>query len=284
MTRPDQLIKKFPVTAYFALTFLLVWLGMALNISGLFPPFGERSILLDGRVTAVFRTRLTLMNWFPNIAAAVILGVTGGWGAVRQLFVRFLRWRTGLLMWAMAIFLPAITAILAVVFYRLAGGYVDLSRVDMIPAVLGIRFLFALTAEGVGGEAGWRGFAQEHLQRKYPPIAAALIVGLFWGLIHLPIVTIRGFDLTETLCFMAIIIGLSIVLAWFYNRSKGSLLIVALVHCLFDAFDATFSRSFAAMVLRKSYLLTFTGVLTTAVLIIIAATYGRLGISPAKGK
>jgi len=256
----------------------MIWLGLVANISAKFPAFGERSLSLDGHLVAVFRTRLTLINWFPNIAAAVVLGVIGGWQAVGQLFARFLKYRVSIIVWAMALLLPLITASVAVWIYGLAGSEVNLSGIGLIPAVLCLRFLFALSAEGIGGEAGWRGFALEHLQQRYTPLKASMIVGIFWGLCHLPIVTIRGFDSAELTYFIVTIMCLSVILAWFYNRSQGSLLIVALVHCLFGAVDATYSRSFVALLPRKDFMLVFMLVLALVAIVLIFTTRGRLGI------
>lgn len=41
-------------------------------------------------------------------------------------------------------------------------------------------------------EPGWRGYAQEGLQRRMPVLWASLIVGVFWALWHLPLFLISG--------------------------------------------------------------------------------------------
>ena len=274
-----RFIEKYPLTSFFALTFLMVWVGLAANISGKFPAFGEWPLTIDGHLVAVFRTRLTLFNWFPSIAAVVVLSVTGGWIAVRQLFARFLKWRVGVQLWVIALLLPLITASVAVGLYGLAGMEISLNQIELIPVILFLRFIFALSAEGIGGEAGWRGFALEHLQQRYSPLRASIIVGIFWALCHLPIVTIRGFDVGEISCFMVMVMCLSIILAWCYNRTQGSLLIVAMVHSLFNAVDATYSRSFVALLPRKDFMLVFMLVLAMVAIVLIFATRGRLGKS-----
>ena len=45
---------------------------------------------------------------------------------------------------------------------------------------------------GVLEETGWRGYAQEGLQRRMPVLVASLVVGIFWGLWHLPLFLIEG--------------------------------------------------------------------------------------------
>jgi len=276
-----KFIKKYPLTSFFALTFLMVWLGLAANISGKFPAFGEWPLSYDGHLVAVFRTRITLFSWMPSIAAVVVLSVTGGWISVHQLFARFFKWRVGIQPWVMALLLPLLTASVAVGLYALAGMEVNLNRIELIPVILFLRFIFALSTEGIGGEAGWRGFALEHLQQRYSPLWASVIVGIFWALCHLPIVTIRGFDAVELFCFMVMVMCLSIILAWCYNRSQGSLLIVALVHILFNAVDATYSRSFVALLPRKDFMLVSMLVLAMVAIFLIFATRGRLGIATA---
>lgn len=220
-----------------------------------------------------------MINWIPNLAAAIVLGVTGGWGAVGCLFARFFKWRVGAGCWIAALVLPVATASVAVGIYSLAGGEVELGFIGSVPAVLFIRFLFALSAEGVGGEAGWRGFALDRLQQKHTPLAASIMVGAFWALAHLSIVTIRGFDAWEISSFMATVMGLSVILTWFYNRTKGSLLVVAVVHCLFDAVDAAFSRNYVAIVPQKEFMTAFMVVLVITAVMLIASTKGRLGAS-----
>jgi len=276
-TRPVKFIENYPLTSFFALTFLMVWVGLAANISGMLPAFGEWPLSLDGHLTAVFRTRRTLLSWMPNVAAIIILGVIGGWPAVRQLFTRFLKWRVGIKLWLAALLLPLITASVAVGLLGLLGMEVNLSRIGLVPAMLFLRFIFALSTGGIGGEAGWRGFALEHLQQRYTPLKASIVVGIFWALSHLPIVTIRGFDNVELFTFMTTVLCLSIILTWFYNRTQGSLLVVAFVHCLFNAVDATTSRSFVAMLPRKEFMFAFMLVLATAAFALIFATRGRLG-------
>ena len=46
--------------------------------------------------------------------------------------------------------------------------------------------LFTLQA-GVGEEVGWRGFAQQRLQRRWGLVPAALVVGATWALWHVPL-------------------------------------------------------------------------------------------------
>ena len=276
---PARFITQYPLTSFFALTLFLIWLSLAANISGRFPALGEWPVSFKGHLVAVFRTRRTLINWIPNLTAVIVLCVTSGGVSVRRLFARFLKWRIGIKLWFTAVLLPIAVASIAVGVYSFAGGTINISFIRSIPMILLIRFLFALSAEGIGGEAGWRGYALDRLQKKFTPLAASIVVGVFWALCHLPILTIRGFDGTELTAFMATVMSLSVILAWFYNRSQGSLLIVAVVHCLFDAIDATYSRNFTALIPRKEFMIVFMVALVATALSLVVLTQGKLGIS-----
>lgn len=101
-----------------------------------------------------------------------------------------------------------------------------------------IYFFFKnLLAGPLGEELGWRGFAQNELQKKYSPLIASVIVGFWWGLWHLPIWFTNGFmgiDLIKYIViFMISIITISIIMTAFYNLNKN-LLIPIIIHQLFN--------------------------------------------------
>jgi len=276
------MIKRFPLTFFFILTFLLIWLSMAANVSGLFPTFGEWTWRVEGHPVATFRTRQTLINWIPNMVCLFVLWQTEGWKAVKKLFAGFLKWKVGFRIWSWAIILPLASSVAATVFQGLRGGELQFTQLPYLPLVLLIRFLLALTTESVGGEAGWRGFAQARLQEKYHPLLTSFWVGLLWGLSHLPIVTIRGFNAQELWYFMVSIISLSIILTWFYNTTHGSLLVVAFVHALMNVVDASLSRLFTAIMSRSDFMFVFMMALGMAAGSMIMTTRGRLGLAKIK--
>jgi membrane protease YdiL (CAAX protease family) len=91
---------------------------------------------------------------------------------------------------------------------------------------------------GMGEEVGWRGFALPRLQRTRPAANAALLLGLIWACWHLPAFLYRdtyvemgllGFPmLLVSVCFA------SVMFAWLYNSTGGSLLLVILFHVFFN--------------------------------------------------
>lgn len=75
-------------------------------------------------------------------------------------------------------------------------------------------------------EPGWRGYAQESLQRQMPVVFASLVVGIFWAAWHLPLFFIAdtyqaglGVGTSAFWGFnLAIIIG-SPIYGWLYNAT-----------------------------------------------------------------
>jgi uncharacterized protein len=98
---------------------------------------------------------------------------------------------------------------------------------------------FALTGLAQGGneEPGWRGMMQPEMQRRFSPLAAALIVSFFWSLWHLPL-HLNGFYPEDIVLGMLgggiYRILLAIFLAWFYNRSGGNIFLMIFLHTCFN--------------------------------------------------
>jgi membrane protease YdiL (CAAX protease family) len=151
------------------------------------------------------------------------------------------------------IHLPIGWTLLAIVFYPLMilatwvlsslvglgveyPGLWGQSILDVLPIYL-ISFGLTALAQGGNEEPGWRGFMQPELQKKFSPLFAAIIISLFWSLWHLPLY-LNGFypgDLIGGMVGGAIFrVLLAIFLAWFYNRTKGNLFLMIILHTSFN--------------------------------------------------
>jgi membrane protease YdiL (CAAX protease family) len=96
-----------------------------------------------------------------------------------------------------------------------------------------------------GEEAGWRGFAQTHMQREYGALVACLTVGFLHGLWHLLVfLLVQGppalgpFNLTEFLLNTVNIMVLTVIWTWIFNGAQQSILIASLMHATFNATQA----------------------------------------------
>jgi uncharacterized protein len=81
-------------------------------------------------------------------------------------------------------------------------------------------------------ELGWRGHALPRLQRRIPPIMAAIVVGVVWATWHMPLFYMGTLD-QEHLPIIPFFIGAiaaSVIYAWLYNGTRGSLTPALLFH------------------------------------------------------
>jgi membrane protease YdiL (CAAX protease family) len=110
---------------------------------------------------------------------------------------------------------------------RIAAGAVAILFVKQL--------LFAALLE----EPGWRGWLLPRLQHRYSVLVASLLVWLPWALWHAPLDFTGGVGRTW-LNYLEIrvvfFIPITILLTWLYNRSRGSILTVALFHAGFNTF------------------------------------------------
>jgi membrane protease YdiL (CAAX protease family) len=184
-----------------------------------------------------------LGSFGPMISALIMTAITTGGAGLRKLLARLLMWRVDLRYYTFAVLAPVGLFLLAVLLNRvIAGSWPDLNllgEADYMPhlGIPGVLILWFLTY-GLGEETGWRGYALPHLQRRRPAANAGLILGIFWGCWHIP-----AFFFRDTYMEMGIIgfpmllvsiVFASVVFAWLYNSTAGSLLIVILFHIFFN--------------------------------------------------
>jgi membrane protease YdiL (CAAX protease family) len=92
---------------------------------------------------------------------------------------------------------------------------------------------------GLGEELGWRGFALPRMQARKPALAASLLLGILWGLWHLPFEIAVGISPLGYLDFLLFIIGFSVLYTWVYNNTWGSLFLIVLFHAVMDIVVST---------------------------------------------
>lgn len=131
-----------------------------------------------------------------------------------------------------------------------------------------IYFFFKNLLSGpLGEELGWRGFAQMELQKKHSPLKAAIILGFWWGMWHLPIWFTTGYtgiDLIKyMLFFMISILSTTIIIAAFYNLNQN-LIISIVIHQSFNFFIGLINENLVDLIMYNAFLY-----LAAAVLIII---------------
>jgi uncharacterized protein len=215
-------MKKHPVLWFYILAFIISW-------------FGWVPLVLGSHGIAPFdNPYLQILLIFPAVgpalAAIIVSATVHGNAGVRELFKAFTQWRVGFIWYVIAVAGPAI----------LFFGAQLITRISGLPAIpseqQGISFFLTVLVSSIVAnpweEMGWRGFSLPRLQKKYSALLASLIVGILWGLWHLPLFFWVGGSMTNY-PFIPWFIGLianAFLFTWLYNSTKGSLLVVALFH------------------------------------------------------
>ncbi len=174
---------------------------------------------------------------------------------IRKLFSTLIKPR-GPLLWYLVVFLifPGIP-LLGMGITRLLGGEAQFFLADMpsrdAATLLLLEFLHVfLMTGGINEESGWRGFALPRLQSRFPVIMAALVVGFFWAMWHLPYDIGEGVPITWILENRLLWTPLfAILMTWLYNHTNGSILAPALFHSAMNAFGNQISITTAGNVL-----------------------------------
>lgn len=207
--------------AFFALAFVWSWTCWLLA-----PAIEARSALAAAVLSG-------LGGFGPGIAAAAMVGYGGGRAALRAWLGRCLQWRIGWQWFTLAFFLPLALMMSAAVMHVALGGAPGVSPVvGHLPLAAANLVLILLLGGPLGEEFGWRGYALPALQTRHGWRVASLILGAVWGLWHLPLFftagTLQG--RIPLLPFLLSTVALSVVFAWLYNRSRGSVLPALVLH------------------------------------------------------
>lgn len=120
--------------------------------------------------------------------------------------------------------------------------------------LLGMAILFFLYNVAYGAlseEPGWRGFALPRLQARFSPLASSLILGVIWAVWHAPgkFGGIEASSLTDTLVEWVLIVLVTIIFTWLFNRTKGSILVTALIHPVMNTTGNFLNASIGALIL-----------------------------------
>lgn len=169
-----------------------------------------------------------LAVWAPAIAAIVTVlrydGVTG----LARFLKRLGRWRAGGGWYALMLLgIPAIYYAAAWLQTGAPEAWFPFASLGAYLAAAGLMLIL-----GPIEEIGWRGLALPLLQRAMAPLWAALVLGLIWGIWHLPAFLLDGTPQSGW-SFLPFLIGataISVIVTPLFNSTRGSILLPLLLH------------------------------------------------------
>ncbi|MBN9390946.1 MAG: CPBP family intramembrane metalloprotease [Chloroflexi bacterium] len=204
------------LVTFFGMAYLITWIIVGLKI------------FTDIKIPGFFALA------GPTIAALVVIGFSSGLTGYRELGKRLIRLRFGLKWYALALLItPAIslTAYIMGKTFNLGDIPAESDLVLVLPMLLGNFALFFFTEE-----IGWRGYALPKLQKMFNPLVSSLVLGILWGLWHLPYWFVPGsFQAGLPFAgFMLLTVSQAVLMTWLYNNSRDSVLLAVLFHAAAD--------------------------------------------------
>jgi membrane protease YdiL (CAAX protease family) len=126
---------------------------------------------------------------------------------------------------------PLVPGMLLVGGLALYGAFWGVDAGPWLYLPRGPERLMAMVVFSVGEEVGWRGFAHPRLRERYGALSGSLLLGLLWGLWHVPMFLLANLEPGMVALLVVVFLPAgSVVFGWFFERTRGSLVIAILLH------------------------------------------------------
>jgi membrane protease YdiL (CAAX protease family) len=214
-------LQRSPLLGFFMLTFAWSWACWALS-PAIRPQLPWLATLL-----------MFAGSFGPSLAAIVVVASTRPVGGLRAWLSRCLQWRIGWGWWAFALLVPLAVMLLAAGLHIALGGDTATAPASghLLMTVVNLPLVLLLGGP-LGEEFGWRGYALPVLQDRLGWRTASLVLGLVWGVWHLPLFFIAGTAQARIplALFLLSVVAMSVLFTWLANRTAGSVVAALLFH------------------------------------------------------
>ena len=218
---PKAIVQRFPIGAYVLLTYGTSWTG-ALIVAA---PYLLRHASIP-KMTGIIMFPVMLLG--PSLACIVLTWIGDGRNGLKDLFSRMRRARIPGAWYSTLLIPPGLVLIVLL-------GLESFVSPIYAPNTFLIGILFGLAA-GFFEEIGWMGYAFPKLCSKYSALSSGVLLGLLWGVWHLPVIDYLG---TATphgsswfayfLTFCAAMGAMRVLIGWAYANTT-SVLLAQLMH------------------------------------------------------
>jgi uncharacterized protein len=194
--------------------------------------FCSAAIIPVDTTLALLRVPLLLLGTFaPSLVAIGLITWENGTTGTQAFLVRLFKWRNVNLRWYLfAIgYMAAIKLAVALVHRAMTGSWPLFGNTAWY--VIAVAIVFSTPVQA-GEEIGWRGYALPRLAARMGYARASILLGVIWAGWHLPLFFVPGIDMQgQSFPVWALsVTALSVAITWLYAHTKGSLLLVMLMH------------------------------------------------------
>ena len=207
---------------FFLFTFALTWVAWMTSAA----LAGPANVGFFGVHGPVF-----LLGVFaPALVALALTAHSDGRRGVAALLARIGRWQVGTRWYVFAVAYMAVMQLAAALIHRAATSVWP--RFGDTPVVLMLGAILISTWVQAGEEIGWRGYALPRLAKHLGLGTASVVLGAIWAVWHLPLFFLpnTGSDGQSFPLYLLYVTAISVVMAWLYWKTEGSLLLVMLMH------------------------------------------------------
>lgn len=251
-------LSPYQLPIFFFLAFLITWTA---QITAYKYAYGNETILTNEQnllhIVDLFKGNLKpglapylfmfLFAFGPTLAGIIVTAAFKGREGLADLWRRLIKVRVPI-RWVVLVFaIPLIWNLIALGIGYASEGLSSIEFNFLVPLSLAVPlFLYMLIFTGFAEEVGWRGYALPELQKKYTAERSSVILGVFWGLWHIPSVMLVQYldgSLTPPIAISLVfgltlgIIGWTIVNTWIYNNTQSVFWIIVL-HALSNTFQS----------------------------------------------
>lgn len=122
----------------------------------------------------------------------------------------------------------------------------------------GILVLFIVLGS-YGEEIGWRGFMLPQLQKKYSLVKSSIIIGAFWGIWHLNILS----GIPVFTIYILLVIEFSLITSWLYVKTNGNIMAPIILHASIDICSFVFfEKTVTAEIVSSQSMMLLYGTIT----------------------
>ncbi len=282
-----RLVACHPVAAFLVMLYAIAWsvfLPVVLQARGLL------ALPIDLTEGFAFDAVTSLASILGvALPAFLVTATTSGKAGVRDLLGRCLRWRVGLVWYLAALFgLLAVMVLVGSVLSDPAPLEVLTERWSLLFTLFLPEVLIPFLTIQLFEEAGWTGFMQDTLQERRGPLVASVLVAPAFVLQHLPILLMDagvGLDsLVVVGALVVVAVFFRVVVAWLYNGSGRSVLVVALFHSAYNSAWGTGDHEFAGeLISGPAATLIPIGAVAVVAVVVAVLSRGRLAYEPERG-
>lgn len=220
---------RSPITVNTLYLFLALVFGWTWSIAVLLVFFTDQVVAIFGEMGNT-NPLFLLAVYGPSLAGIFLVWRAYGIKGLGSFFRRLTLWPASRWWWLFLLLgIPVIVYLGAAVKGSIGDPFPFSPWYEMFGA-----WVLALFLGPVGEEFGWRGLALPLLQRKFAPFWAGLILGIIWGIWHIPAFLLSGvvYSAWSFGPWFVGVVTLSVVLTPLFNDSRGSISIAILYHLL----------------------------------------------------